>query len=616
MAVAWRIVRPATEDQRWHRHLDEAVVQIRAGRLADAENVADEAISCAPDDEGVTGRAFSFKGEIASIRGALDETMAHYERAIADLESTPLVGSLARARRGRAEAFANLALYSSALEEANRARLLVDSIARPAIRRRAELESNLIEGLIRFELNQEQASLELWQRARAQIDPDCDPLLVGQHYTLGGLAFATAGDDRTRGFALLERASAHFQLHELPYHRARSLEGHARAIAARDVAASTELAEEAIAEYDRVGAALRSARTRQWLDDLSRLSPPPAPGRLDVLDEPVVEEIDGVVLAGPSTRRVVELAQCAAATASTVLITGESGTGKEQIARLIHARSRRAEMPWVALNCATVPPDMIESVLFGHRKGAFTGAHSSHDGLVRAADGGTFFLDELGELPLAMQAKLLRFLQESEILPLGETRPIRVDVRIVAATNRDLERETRTGAFRTDLYHRLNVIRLQVAPLRDRRDEVPVLARRLACSIGRRIGVSDVDVTAGAIGPLLGHDWPGNVRELSNVLERSLTLYGPRITRRSIEASLALSTHDATALPQPDASPGSYAYTGDADITPLAVAMDTFERSYIERVVAETNGNRSRAAVRLGVSLQRLRYRMRRLGMG
>jgi len=328
------------------------------------------------------------------------------------------------------------------------------------------------------------------------------------------------------------------------------------------------------------------------------------------------DEVDGIVIAGPSTRGSIDLALQAAATGSTVLITGESGTGKEQIARLIHHRSRRASRPWVAFNCATVPPDMIESILFGHRRGAFTGAHATHEGLVRAADGGTFFLDELGELPLTLQAKLLRFLQDGEILPLGETQPVRVDVRIVAATNRDLERETRAGRFRADLYHRLNVIRLQVAPLRERRDEVPVLARRLAAINAVRIGVDNVEVTAGAIGPLLAYDWPGNVRELSNVIERALALFGSRITRESVEASLAANRSSVEPLAAFGEVYGHSAAASSDEVVPLARAMDTFERAYLERVLGATNGNRSQAAKRLEVSLQRLRYRMRRLGMG
>ncbi|MBK6315978.1 MAG: sigma-54-dependent Fis family transcriptional regulator [Blastocatellia bacterium] len=619
MAIAWQFIRPAGADDHWHRRLDEAIHLVRSCRLVEAVRLADEAIAASPDDKSVTGRAHSFKGEAASIRGALDETMSEYALAIADLEVSPLAGSLARARRGRAEAYFNLAMYSSALEESDRAAMLVESIDVDAVRRRAELETAICEGLIRIELNQAGRARELWQATALMVGPGVDPLLVGLHSLLGGLSLVPAPEERSRGFALLKRASDHFRLHELPYYRARTLEAHARRLVGDDIEAAVELADDAAGIYARCGAVLRHARAQRWLEDVRPRRPStslPVRQTTGAATVGASDEVDGIVIAGPSTRGSIDLAFQAAATGSTVLITGESGTGKEQIARLIHHRSRRASRPWVAFNCATVPPDMIESILFGHRRGAFTGAHATHEGLVRAADGGTFFLDELGELPLTLQAKLLRFLQDGEILPLGETQPVRVDVRIVAATNRDLERETRAGRFRADLYHRLNVIRLQVAPLRERRDEVPVLARRLAAINAVRIGVDNVEVTAGAIGPLLAYDWPGNVRELSNVIERALALFGSRITRESVEASLAANRSSAEPLAAFGEVYGHSAAASGDEVVPLARAMDTFERAYLERVLGATNGNRSQAAKRLEVSLQRLRYRMRRLGMG
>ena len=619
MAIAWQFIRPAGADDHWHRRLDEAIHLVRSCRLVEAVRLADEAIAASPDDKSVTGRAHSFKGEAASIRGALDETMSEYALAIADLEVSPLAGSLARARRGRAEAYFNLAMYSSALEESDRAAMLVESIDVDAVRRRAELETAICEGLIRIELNQAGRARELWQATALMVGPGVDPLLVGLHSLLGGLSLVPAPEERARGFALLKRASDHFRLHELPYYRARTLEAHARRLVGDDIEAAVELADDAAGIYARCGAVLRHARAQRWLEDVRPRRPStslPVRQTTGAATVGASDEVDGIVIAGPSTRGSIDLALQAAATGSTVLITGESGTGKEQIARLIHHRSRRASRPWVAFNCATVPPDMIESILFGHRRGAFTGAHATHEGLVRAADGGTFFLDELGELPLTLQAKLLRFLQDGEILPLGETQPVRVDVRIVAATNRDLERETRAGRFRADLYHRLNVIRLQVAPLRERRDEVPVLARRLAAINAVRIGVDNVEVTAGAIGPLLAYDWPGNVRELSNVIERALALFGSRITRESVEASLAANRSSAEPLAAFGEVYGHSAAASGDEVVPLARAMDTFERAYLERVLGATNGNRSQAAKRLEVSLQRLRYRMRRLGMG
>lgn len=605
MAIAWQFIRPAGADDHWHRRLDEAIHLVRACRLVEAVRLADEAIAASPDDKSVTGRAHSFKGEAASIRGALDETMSEYALAIADLEVSPLAGSLARARRGRAEAYFNLAMYSSALEESDRAAMLVESIDVDAVRRRAELETAICEGLIRIELNQAGRARELWQATALMVGPGVDPLLVGLHSLLGGLSLVPAPEERARGFSLLKRASDHFRLHELPYYRARTLEAHARRLVGDDIEAAVELADDAAGIYARCGAVLRHARAQRWLEDVRPRRPSPSlPARkmAGAATAGASDEVDGIVIAGPSTRGSIDLALQAAATGSTVLITGESGTGKEQIARLIHHRSRRASRPWVAFNCATVPPDMIESILFGHRRGAFTGAHATHEGLVRAADGGTFFLDELGELPLTLQAKLLRFLQDGEILPLGETQPVRVDVRIVAATNRDLERETRAGRFRADLYHRLNVIRLQVAPLRERRDEIPVLARRLAAINAVRIGVDDVEVTAGAIGPLLAYDWPGNVRELSNVIERMVVLARTEV----------LSLDD---LPEAIGNRARHVAGVVLELPEDGVSLDDVERELLRLALERHDGNQTRAARFLRITRSALIYRMQKHGL-
>jgi two-component system response regulator FlrC len=615
MTLAWRLQRASGEGISLHHTLDGAVYLIRDGKLDEATCIADSVLAAGSGDASVSGRAHSFKGEVASIRGALDETMREYALAIADLERTPLAGSLARARRGRAEAFFNLSMYTSALEESEAARLLIDSIGDSRVRRRAALESALCEGLIRLELNEVAAGRLCWETAGKLLASDSDPLLVGQHDVLGGLALVAVTADRRRGFALLERACAHFLAHGLIYYRARALEAHGRRLLAEDWRGAVERVEEAAQLFRRVGASLRESGARRWLE--SSYSRGTAQGGADSpgpVAQPV-DRADGILLAGPSTRALVDLATSAAASGSTVLITGESGTGKELFARLLHTRSRRAARPWVPFNCAAVPAEMIESTLFGHRRGAFTGALASHNGLVREADGGTFFLDELGELPLSLQAKLLRFLQEGEILPLGECRAVHVDVRIVAATNRDLEREAREGRFREDLFHRLNVIRLQIAPLRDRRDEIPPLARHLVATIGARLSIRDAELTAGAIGPLLAHHWPGNVRELANVLERALALYGSTITRESVLSSLAPPT--GAIDPAPYAGPRMPSFPAKAPMgLSLEDAMRSFERTLIEQTLDEFGGNRSRSAHRLGVSLQRLRYRMRRLGLG
>ena len=234
--------------------------------------------------------------------------------------------------------------------------------------------------------------------------------------------------------------------------------------------------------------------------------------------------LPGFIAASPAMRRLrADLVRLAGSRA-TIIVTGESGTGKEVVARAIHDLSSRAGRPYVAFNCAAVPRDLFESHLFGHRKGAFTGATSDQPGTIRAADGGTLFLDEIGELPLDVQPKLLRFLENGEVSPLGERRPVTVDVRIIAATHRDLEALVRQGSFREDLFFRLQVIRLRVAPLRERREDIAALARHFARDLGPK-GRAPV-LAPDALAALTAHNWPGNVRELRNVIERTLA-YAP-----------------------------------------------------------------------------------------
>jgi len=226
----------------------------------------------------------------------------------------------------------------------------------------------------------------------------------------------------------------------------------------------------------------------------------------------------------PRMREIYRLLKRVAATDSTVLLLGESGTGKEVAAQAIHRASPRAERPFVAVNCATLSETLLESELFGHEKGAFTGAAARKLGKVEVADTGTLFLDEVGEIPLPLQAKLLRFLQEREFERLGSTHPIRVDVRVIAATNRDLEKAARAGTFREDLYYRLNVIALHMPPLRERREDIPLLASHFAARTSQRLGRPVAGFTPEARACLQRYDWPGNVRELANAIERALVL--------------------------------------------------------------------------------------------
>jgi len=245
---------------------------------------------------------------------------------------------------------------------------------------------------------------------------------------------------------------------------------------------------------------------------------PPGPAAPEAEERGPLAEL--VAASAPMRRLKAELARLSGSR-GTIIVTGESGSGKEVVARAIHALSRRADRPYVTFNSAAVPRELFEGQLFGYRRGAFTGATSDHPGVIRAADGGTLFLDEIGELPLEVQPKLLRFLENGEILPLGERGPVQVDVRVIAATHRDLLRLVRAGTFREDLYYRLQVIPVHVAPLRERPEDVVALARHFL----RRFtpaGREPPRLGADAEARLAAHGWPGNVRELRNVIERSL----------------------------------------------------------------------------------------------
>jgi DNA-binding NtrC family response regulator len=283
-----------------------------------------------------------------------------------------------------------------------------------------------------------------------------------------------------------------------------------------------------------------------------------------------------------------------------VLLTGESGTGKEVLASAIHRRSPRAAAPFVAVNCGAIPAELIESELFGHVRGAFTGAERDRKGLWEEAEGGTLFLDEIGETSPAMQVKLLRALQEGEIRRVGAARSTHVDARVVAATNRDLEAEVKAGRFREDLFYRLGVVTLRVPPLRERRSDIPLLAerflRRASANAGRDSRLRFAD---GALALLAAYEWNGNVRELESAVEyAALRARGTEITPEDLPAKLQTAAVRASAARSPLAS----LY---ADLPPL----DELERRYLLHVLEATHGNRTRAAEVLGVDRRTL-YRM------
>jgi transcriptional regulator with GAF, ATPase, and Fis domain len=278
----------------------------------------------------------------------------------------------------------------------------------------------------------------------------------------------------------------------------------------------------------------------------------------------------------------------------TVLITGESGTGKELVARAVHDSSQRAHAPFVAVNCGAIPESLLESELFGHAKGAFTGAHAPKSGRIAQAQGGTLFLDEIGELPLALQVKLLRVLQSREYSPVGDTRVLRADVRIVAATNIDLEQAARAGTFREDLYYRLNVIHVSVPPLRDRAGDVPILAAHFfKLSLQRTARLSVRGFAASTLQLLEQYAWPGNVRELENTVERAVLLArGDEIQPRDLPARVC-------GLPTERRSGSSKLPDSGID---LRTAVESFENNLIRQALERTKWNKNQAARLLGLN--------------
>jgi two-component system, response regulator FlrC len=304
----------------------------------------------------------------------------------------------------------------------------------------------------------------------------------------------------------------------------------------------------------------------------------------------------------PESALYLKLAEKVAGSDATVLVLGETGTGKEGIARFIHASSPRAAKPFVAVNCAALPDTMLEAILFGHAKGAFTGAAGASEGLFRAADGGTLFLDEIAEMPIALQAKLLRAVQEREVLPVGATQPIKVDVRIIAAANRELAIEVQEGRFRADLYWRLNVMPLALKPLSARRLDIRAITAALILR-HTRDGESVAWPTANALDRLMAHDWPGNVRELDNVIQRALLLrMGDRIEADDLAIEVM-----AQVQPQLNVVPMVAPVRAVANLAEVARAS---EQDAIRAALEETGGKRLAAAAKLGISERTLRYRL------
>jgi two-component system, NtrC family, response regulator AtoC len=307
-------------------------------------------------------------------------------------------------------------------------------------------------------------------------------------------------------------------------------------------------------------------------------------------------------------RHLLDATARVAAKEITVLVTGETGTGKELVGSLLHAQSRRARGPLVRFNCSAIPAELAEAELFGHTRGAFTGATQARAGFFAEANGGTLVLDEVGELPPAVQAKLLRALQEGEIQPVGSGRVEKVDVRIVACTNRDLAAEVRAGRFREDLYYRLAVVELAVPPLRDRREDIPALAHEFALRYAERFGAEEVRLSPALVARLGAAEWPGNVRQLENVVARLVALSGGG--EIGPESFVAPASAELAPRPPADGDPAA-AWPADASHT-LREQLDALERSIIARTMTAVRGNQSEAARRLGISRNTLAERLRR----
>jgi DNA-binding NtrC family response regulator len=304
----------------------------------------------------------------------------------------------------------------------------------------------------------------------------------------------------------------------------------------------------------------------------------------------------------PSMQQVFAIIDRAAAVKATVLISGESGTGKEMVARALHEGGPRKGGPFLALNCGAIPENLIESTLFGHERGAFTGADQKTRGYFQAANGGTLLLDEIGELPLGMQSKLLRVLEDGAITPVGTTAPQKVDVRIVAATNRELEAEAREGKFRQDLYFRLNVVTLHLPALRERREDIPLLTRFFLDEICRQNAFEPREIDPSLLEAFTHYDWPGNVRELKNTLESLVVLSGKQtlsaedLPEKFFQESTVESGHD-----------------GDADVSELN--LTNLSKQTIMKALEACRGNRTEAAKQLGISRRTLHRRLNEFGL-
>jgi nitrogen regulation protein NR(I) len=323
----------------------------------------------------------------------------------------------------------------------------------------------------------------------------------------------------------------------------------------------------------------------------------------------------GIIGRSPGLRELYAVLDRVADSPTTVLVTGESGTGKELVARALHENSSRRDKPFIKVNCAAIPRDLMESELFGYERGAFTGAVNSKPGRFELASGGTLFLDEIGSIPVEMQVKLLRALQESEFERVGGVKTIRVDVRLVAATNSDLKKEIAAGAFREDLYYRLNVVPIRLPALRERREDIDLLAEHFVKKFNARLNKQVTEVDPVAVALLSAHPWPGNIRELENVIERAVLFCdGPTLRATDLPAELGVSP-SGPALPQAPKDPEPVRAAKDGLKEQVKAAMSRLERELIVKALQQTGGNVTHAARLLKISRKGLQLKMKELGL-
>ena len=363
---------------------------------------------------------------------------------------------------------------------------------------------------------------------------------------------------------------------------------------------------ESAVEAMKLGAAdylIKDARPQEILLTIERVLKVDALRRENVRLRQQLRQFQGfgeLIGQSPAMQPVYRMVEAVSENKSTVLVSGASGTGKELVARTIHQRGALRDHPFIAINCAGLSETLLDSQLFGHRKGAFTGALADHDGVFRAAEGGTLFLDEVSEVPLALQAKFLRAIQEREVTPIGASLPVPIDVRLIAATNRDLEAEVHAGRFRLDLFYRLNVVHIPLPPLRERQDDIAHLVEHFVQHYGRQYGVAPKRMTPEALERLTHHTWPGNVRELQNAIERAFAL--------SNADTIAVT--DLPAAITDAARPGPLPADGQALPT-----LGAAEARLIAAALRASGGNKNEAARLLGIDRQRLYRKIEKYGL-